>query len=111
MKKQIKKVNDYFKSKMLSKDFEIIKVDEYIMEILIDNEYKFVIWIGNLHIPESRKCYSSALSFMDVQFEEEESFKLNELLQPEIIKFRKEVLINRKKEELEQLQNELSSLS
>lgn len=111
MRTKIKEVNDYFKGKILSKDFSIVKVEEYIMEILIDNEYKFVIWIGNINIPESRKCYSSALSFMDVDFKEEESFKLNELLQPEIIKFRKEVLINRKREELEQLQNELSGVS
>ena len=48
---------------------------------------------------------------MDIQFEEEESFKFNEILQPEIIKFRKEILINQKREELEQLQNELSSVS
>ena len=111
MKTKIKEVNDYFKSKMLSKDFSIIKVDYYTMEILIDNEYKFVIWIGSLHIPESRKCYISALSYMDIQFEKEESFKFNEILQPEIIKFRKEILINQKREELEQLQNELSSVS
>lgn len=111
MKEQIKKVNDYFKSKMLSKDFDIIKVEEYIMEILIDNDYNFVIWIGNLHIPESRKCYSSALSFMDIHFEKEESLKLNELLQPEIIKFRKKELLAKKIKELEQLQKELSSVS
>jgi hypothetical protein len=111
MKTKIKEVNDYFKNKMLLKEFNILKVNEYTMEILIDNEYNFIIWIGNLNIPESIKCYDLALSFMDINFNKEESLKFNNILRPEIIKFRKEVLINRKIEELKQLQNELNNMS
>lgn len=111
MKKQIKKVQDYFKSKILSNDFEILNVEEYTLELMIDSEYKFIIWIGNIEIPESRKPYSGKLSFMDVNLTDEEAIKFNELLLPVIKKFRKETLLEQKRKELERLQNELSSVS
>ena len=101
MKTQIKKVQDYFKSKMLSKDFEILNVGEYTLELLIDSEYKFTIWTGNLDIPESRRLYSGDLSFMDVNMTDKEAIKFNELLLPTINKFRKE----QKQKELERWQN------
>lgn len=111
MKTQIKKVQDYFKNKMLSSDFEIINVEEHLMELLIDSEYKFIIWTGNIDIPESRKPYNGKLSFMDIGMTDEEAAKFDELLLPAINKFRKENLLAQKMEELERLQNELSSMS
>ena len=111
MKKQIKQVQDYFKNKMLSNDFEILNVDEYTLELRIDSEYKFVIWTGNVDIPQSRKLYSGKLSFMDINMTNDEAIKFNELLLPAINKFRKETLLEQKRKELEQLQNELSSVS
>ena len=111
MKKQIKKVQDYFKSKMLSNDFEILNVEEYTLELVIDSEYKFIIWTGNTNIPESRKPYSGKLSFMDIGMTNEEAIKFNDLLLPAINKFRKETLLEQKRKELERLQNELSSVS
>jgi len=111
MKKQIKKVQDYFKNKMLSNDFEIINIEEYTMELLIDSEYKFIIWTGNVDIPKSRKPYSGKLSFMDIGMTDEEATKFDELILPAINKFRKETLLAVKMKELERLQNELSSVS
>jgi len=111
MKNQIKKVQDYFKNKLLSSQFEIIKVEQYTMELLIDSEYKFTIWISNVHIPENRKLYSGTLSFMDIGLTDEDAIKLNELLLPAINKFRKETLLVEKKAELERLQNELNTMS
>jgi len=111
MKKQIKKVQDYFKNKMLSNDFEITKVEEHLMELLIDSEYKFTIWTGNIDIPTSRKPYSGRLSFMDIDMTDEDAIKFDELLLPAINKFRKETLLAKKTKELELLQNELNSMS
>ena len=111
MKKQIKEVQDYFKSKMLSSDFVITAVDEFILELIIDNEYKFFIWIGNLDIPKSRKPAQYKLNFMDIGLTDDEAIKLNDILLPAINKFRKETLLEQKRKEFERLQNELSRLS
>jgi len=111
MKNQIKKVQDHFKKKLLSKDFEITRVEEYTLELLIDSEYKFIIWTGSVDIPTSRKPYSGKLSFMDIEMTDEDAIKFNELLLPAINKFRKETLLAEKKKELERLQNELENVS
>jgi len=111
MKTKIKEVQDYFKSKMLSNDFAITNVEEYTIELLIDNEYKFIIWIGNVNIATSRKPYSGKLSFMDIEMTDEDATKFNELLLPAINKFRKETLLAEKLKELERLKNELSNVS
>lgn len=111
MKTKIKEVQDYFKGKMLSGEFTIIGVEEYTIELLIDDEYKFIIWIGNVDIATSRKPYSGKLSFMDIGLTDDEAIKLNDLLLPAINKFRKETLLEQKWKEFERLQNELSSVS
>jgi hypothetical protein len=111
MKEQIKKVQDYFKSKMLSGDFDIMNIDEYKLELIIDNEYKFFLWIGNLDIPKLTKPYSGELSFMDLSLSNEEAIKLNRVLLPTINKFRKETLLSQKTRELESLQKELSDIT
>jgi hypothetical protein len=111
MKKQIKKVQDYFKNKMLSNEFEITKIEEYTLDLIIDSEYKFTIGTGNIDIPTSRRPYIGTLSFMDIELSDEESEILNGLLLPAINRFRKETLLAKKKKELEQLQNELANVS
>lgn len=111
MKTKIKQVQDYFKCKMLSQDFEIIKLSECTIRLVIDSEYEFIIWIGNMNIPHSTNIYKSSLSFMDVSLTNEECIKFNEVLLPVINKFKKETLLNKKKQELEQLQNELNGIS
>ena len=111
MKTKIKEVQDYFKNKMLSSEFTITSVEEYTIELLIDNEYKFIIWIGNVDIATSRKTYSGKLSFMDIGLTDDEAIKLNDILLPAINKFRKETLLEQKRKEFERLQNELGGVS
>jgi len=108
MKEQIKQVQDYFKNKMLSNDFEITEIEEYRIELLIDHEYNFTIWIGNVNIPESRKLYKGKLSFMDIEMSDEDAIKMNDILLPAINKFRKEILLSEKMKEIGQLKNELN---
>lgn len=111
MKNQIKKIQDYFKSKMLSQDFEIKEVREHTMKLLIDTEYEFTIWIGNADIPNTRQIHDGTLSFMNIQFTRDESKKLHEILLPAVNKFKKETLLNKKKQELEKLQKEINAMS
>lgn len=111
MKIKIQEVLDYFKKKLLSNDFTITFIEECTLELLIDNEYRFIIWTGNIDIPKSRKVYSfgGKLSFMDVNLTDDESIKLDSILSPTINKFRRETLLKRKMEELEKLQKEVNS--
>jgi len=108
MKTKIKEVHDYFKNKLLLGDFKIIKTEEHTMSVLIDNEYKFTIWIGNLHIPESRKLYDGMYNFMNIKFNVKESLKLNSIIKKPVKQFRETILYNQKLKELENLKKELS---
>lgn len=110
MKKQIKEVQDYFKNKLFSNDFDIAKIGEYNIELVIDEDYKFVFWIGNIDIPHTRKQNSDKISFMDLQFANDEAVKFHELLLPVINQYRKDTLLIQKRNELEQLENELSAI-
>jgi hypothetical protein len=106
MKTKIKEIQNYFKEKLLSNDFEIIKIDEYLLDISIDG-YKFTIWLGNLNLPDCRKNYSGKLSFMDLQLSNDDATKLNEMLLPLIKKYRKDELLTAKIKEVEQLKKEI----
>ena len=107
MEAKIKEVQDYFKNKLLSGEFEVAKISECTIELLVDSEYLFVIWTGNMHLPKYRKNYSNDLSFMDLEFTNEESIELDRILSPIVSKYNKEVLIAQKERELEQLKNTL----
>lgn len=111
MKNLISQVNDYFKGKMLSSEFETVQMDEYTMEIVIDDEYHFTLWIGNLELPETLKCYGNKLSFMDIQFSPEEKIAFNKAISPEILRYKKQELYYQKKAELEVLERELSTFA
>ncbi len=110
MKTKIKEVQNYFKRKMLSGEFVIADVEEYSIDLLIDDEYKFIIWIGNVNIPETRKLHSGRLSFIAIELSDDEAIKLNEILLPAINKFRKQTLLEQKRREFERLQNELNNI-
>ncbi|NMA74467.1 MAG: hypothetical protein GX963_09980 [Bacteroidales bacterium] len=47
MEKTIKKVQDYFKNKIVSGDYRVVNKTKYAALLLIDNKYHFVIWIAN----------------------------------------------------------------
>ena len=47
IEKKINEISDYFKNKILAGDFDFIKCDECTARILIDNKYKFELWIAN----------------------------------------------------------------
>lgn len=108
MKTKIQEVQDYFKAKILSNDFEIVSLSEYIVELLVDSEYYFYIWAGNLNYPESTKPYNGKQGFIDLPFTDEEAEVLHVILIPSMSKYRKETLLAKKIEEVELLRKELS---
>ncbi len=111
MKKQIKKVQDYFKSKLLSFDFRIKRVDEHTMLIIIDSEYEFTIWIGNINIPSTRKLYRNEFNVIYFELTDDEAKSLHEYLMPVIKEFRKNTLLDKKRKELKKLEEEIGNLT
>jgi hypothetical protein len=108
MKEQIERVQDYFKNKLLSNEFVIVKIDQYQIEILIDDHFDFTFWIGNLDLPHSLKNNTLKQSFMDLKLTDKNSEKLHAILYPTIMTYRKEVLLAEKTNELENLKKSLS---
>lgn len=109
METQIKKVQDYFKTKLLSNDFEITEFTQYLVTVLVDNEYKFTIWIGNTNIPETTKLYDGSYNFMSIPFTGDESKTLSKIIMPRYLKYKQDTLIKQKREELERLENEITN--
>jgi hypothetical protein len=107
MKEKIKEVQAYFKSKMLNGEFTITKMDQFTAELLIDGQFKFVIWTGNVDVPETRKTYDFAISFMDLELTDADAKKLDRFFKPEIKKFMVKGLLQSKRAELKKLESEI----
>ena len=105
MEKKIKEIQDYFRAKMLSGDFKITSIDEHTLDLIIDEKYKFVIWVSNSY--QYRKLYENAVRFIDVPFTVTQSKKFDSILKPHTDKFRNDILMVEKKKQLEQLKKEL----
>lgn len=111
MKEKIEEVQAYFKSKMLNGEFTIVRMTQFTAELLIDGEFKFVIWTGNVDIPTTRKIYDSAISFMDLKLTDTDAKKLDRFLKPEIKKFIAKDLLQSKRAELKKLEREILGLN
>lgn len=110
MKKKIEEVEQYFKNKLLSKDFEIIKIDEFVMTVLIDEKYKFTIWIGNLDIPMTRELYAEG-NYMMIALTESDKFKLHTLIVEDVKKHRNISLYLEKLKQIEALKKEVEDIT
>jgi len=106
MKEQIKQVQEYFRSKILAQDYIIGKINEYTVELIVDNKCCFVIWTSNIHIPSTTKQYNSEYNFIDLDLNNEQAIELNALLAPVVMRYKKDTLIWAKKQELEKLEKE-----
>ena len=105
MKEKIKEVQDYFKSKLLAKDFEIEIIDSFAAYITIDGIYHFTIWIGNPQVPKSTNQHYGK-SFIDMGLSDEDCCKLHELISADVATYLKKI----KEKQLEQLKKELENL-
>lgn len=110
MKAKIKEVQDYFINKILSGEFIITEVNKHTLSLLVDNTYKFEIWIAN--DPENRKTYETGLEsyFISLEFSEEQSIELDKILQPHIQEWREKVDLAEKRKQLQRLKEELGEL-
>lgn len=90
---KIKEVQNYFKGKIVSGDYEIIDYDRYITGICVDEKYPFTFWTGN-GAPNIGIYFDCGYkSFMDIKFIGEEKKIIWDYLNTkiEILKARKEL--------------------
>jgi len=75
MKTEIKKVNDFFVQKIINKEYEIIEVNCFTANIIVDG-FKFCIWIANGS--QNTRCYLTSLfdNFMMLDFKREQQEKI-----------------------------------
>lgn len=106
MKNKIKEVHDYFKNKVISGDYEVINNKYHTMQILIDSEYPFSLWMANKGY--SFGVYSGESNTMELKFEKEEAEKAYKVADIIHAKYKRNVLLAIKKRELEELERELS---
>jgi hypothetical protein len=105
MKKQITTIQKYFKDKLLSGEYEIsILNSEHVIELTIDNEFKFTIWISNSGFEQ---YISSYFNFIVLQeFTKEEVLTARIKLDPRLKKLEEEI----KETKIQELQNQIQKL-
>lgn len=108
MEAKIKEVKDYFKSKILKKEFEIKEMGQYTLSIIVDQKYKFTVWVGNQNYPDTCKLYDAAYSFMHLDFNQKERIKLHNLLKKDVEDYKKNTTLPQKMAEFEKLKKELN---
>ena len=107
MKKEIKAVHDYFRTKLIKGQYDIIDITGYTVRLLIDNKYKFCIWLANGEF--SIACYEDHghPCFMEITFRVSDKSALWGKLNKPFTKYKKEIVLISKTEELEKLRLEL----
>ena len=109
MEKKIKEVQDYFRAKILAKEFETKEITEYVYTILVDGKFEFSIWVGNFDIVESIKLYGGKNTIW-FEFNNDERKEIKALLLPDIIKYKREKLESERQQRIDKLKAELDKL-
>lgn len=112
MKRKIQEVQEYFKNKILTGNFTVLSVKEYALEIKIDGEYLFTIWVGNEETCQQHDVdyYTNFISIP--KFSAKEIAKCWEIFEPLVKEARAEQLRLEKLDKLGQynrLKRELKS--
>lgn len=47
MESKIKEVHDYFKDKICNGEYEVVKRGDHVWDVMVDEKYKFILWIAN----------------------------------------------------------------
>ncbi len=113
IKKTLEDVGFYFKNKILTGDYKFVECDEHTATILIDNKYKFRLWIAN-EPKDSFEIYEGLsdefvvnLFRFKTQKERLEGWKH---IKPYVLKYKKDVLKKKHKKQIEKLKKELEKL-
>jgi hypothetical protein len=105
MEKKIEAVQEYFRGKLLSGEFVVKEMEECICGLVVDGKYFFTIWMGN--DPKYRKLYHACKNSIDLEFTENQSIDLDEILQVRRKAWKDREWRDRKVKEIERLKREL----
>jgi len=106
METKIKEVQDYFKNKILSGEFDICEIQQYSVTILVDKTHQFCIWVGRETNPEFCKLWDGRSNFIYFDFVKSEQIGLHESML-RIIAASKEAL---KAKQIAELEERLTAL-
>ena len=102
METKIKEVQDYFKNKILSSEFDTFEIHEYYVTVLIDKTYQFCIWVGREDSPNYCNLWDARPNFIQFQFDNAEQIRLHESM-VQLIKDNKESIRIKQIAELERI--------
>jgi len=68
MKNSIEEVQHYFNTKIINAKYEVLEIDEHTITVIIDNEYRFCLWIANDGY--SFGLYDGSYNFMQIKLSE-----------------------------------------
>ena len=105
MKKQIREVQDYFVNKMFENHMCITEIGEHTLNVTIDEEYTFKLWI--CMGAEGVKTWNGVGgNFMELPINKTQSKKLWKVLNPIIKKHHDTVLKRQKMKEYNRIKKE-----
>lgn len=112
MRKKIKEVQDYFKNKLLSGQFKVVKITEHVLSVTVD-EFPFFIWVGNHDIPNARDLYScpGEANFINIELNQKERLKLHSKTKKIVSEYLKGGLLRDKQKRLKALELEIKNIS
>jgi hypothetical protein len=85
MEQKIKEVQEYFKQKMLKGEFVLgEKVEPTFSDIIIEDRYKFIIWISTTH--DTAKVWESVDNHFikGIKFTDEEQIEFRKIIEPKL---------------------------
>jgi len=107
-KNQIKKVQEYFKKKLLNGEYDVVSKREHVWVVTIDHDYKFPIFIST-HNTASQFNTVNNESFMNLQLTGEEEDRLSSLMFEQYSVWDKEVLRKERLAKYEELKAEFET--
>lgn len=110
MKKQITTIQQYFKDKLISGKYELLKpTSEHVSEVVIDDEFKFAIWTSDLkYFNQYASTYENFILLPE--FNQTEQKKALTNLRPRFKEIQKKVVLIEKEKQLKELQNQIQKL-
>jgi hypothetical protein len=111
VEKNLIAIGEYFKGKLVDGDYEFVECDSHLAIIKIDGDFTFKLWICSgvsnfkVYVTNEPDSYSNKY-FKFTDLEGLNKLKAWNTLMPLVETYKKDVLIARKMQELEELQKQ-----
>ena len=105
IEQQLQDVDDYFKSKVLSGDYEVIETNQHEAVLSVDDKYDFKVWIGN-DMPDNIFIYGIT-AFKMPKLSDSEKQKAWDILEPKLKAYNETTVKAEKLKQYNKLKKEL----